>query len=148
MRRLVLPREYCSYRESARVINCLSAFLSCCVIARIEKACVWSNACLPLRPAAYVVVPFLNHHVMSRALLPCLLRKYCSSRESPRVSERRRNGRMLSCRVLQYDAVRYEFILLVLNFAEGCLFYRALLQNIVSFVGLFEEERGGSFSQQ
>jgi len=25
MRRLVLPREYCSHRESARVINCLSA---------------------------------------------------------------------------------------------------------------------------
>ena len=50
--------------------------------------------------------------------------------------------------MLQYDAVRYDFILLLLYFAEGCLFYRVFLQNIVSFIGLFEEERGGSFCKK
>jgi len=41
------------------------------------------------------------------------------------------------CRVLQGDAVRNEFILLVLSFAECCLFYRAPLQNVVFLIGLF-----------
>ena len=41
------------------------------------------------------------------------------------------------CSVLQHDAVRNEFILLVLSFAEYCLVYKALLQNVVSLIGLF-----------